>query len=356
MIEIWYQKVTHSEILLVIECVAFLLDKKGASCLLFFSCLSDLGLLTATCGLKGDGSMFESLQTMPCNTDKEHPLWIGDILPGTIDEIERLAKYRKCRLGIPTGFTDLDSILTGLHGGELIVVGARPAMGKTPFALNVVSHTAIQSGKSVALFCPELSRNQTALRILCSAARTDLQKVRNGEMTDEIRAALADSLPIVSSAPIYIDDTPYLTPSLLSSRCRELKKENKLDLIVIDYLGLMQADEGTGNREQSADIICHALKTIASELDVPVLLGSQLARPGKDRNDRYPILNDLKDPVLEREADVVLLLHRECYYDIKPEEHDTCDVIIAKHRDGPLGTVKLAWLPKCCSFANLPEK
>lgn len=298
--------------------------------------------------------MPDYLQDALCDTVPGHPVRIGDILTDAYDEIERSFQKQEHSSGIPTGFTDLDRILNGLNGGELIVVGARPAMGKTSFALNVASHAAIRSGKSVALFCPENSRRQIALRILCSVARADLQKVRRGEMTDELRAALVDALPAVSAAPIYIDDTPCQTPGLIGARCREMKKEDKLDLIVIDYLGLMQADEESGDRNQEVNAICRALKAIAGELDVPVLLCTHLARPGKDRGDRYPVLNDLRDSgALKQEADVVLLLHREDYYDPDPKEHQICDVIIAKHRNGPPGTVRLAWLQKCSSFANL---
>ena len=264
--------------------------------------------------------MPDYLQNALCDTVPGHPVRIGDILTDACDEIERSFQKQEHSSGIPTGFTDLDRILNGLNGGELIVVGARPAMGKTSFALNVASHAAIRSGKSVALFCPENSGRQIALRILCSVARADLQKVRRGEMTDELRAALADALPAVSAAPICIDDTPCLTPGMVEARCRELKKENKLDLIVIDYLGLMQADEESENRNREVNTICRALKALAGELDVPVLLCTQLARPGKDRGDRYPVLNDLRGSgALKQEADVILLLHREDYYDAEPK-------------------------------------
>ena len=288
------------------------------------------------------------------NDDAEHMARIGDILIDTYDDIESMGKDQRHFSWIPTGFADLDSILTGLSGGELIVVGARHAMGKTSFALNLVSNAAIQSRKGVVLFSMEMPRYQAALRILCSVARVDLQKIRRGDMTDEIQAALADAFPAVSSAPIYIDDTPGLTPCMLGSRCRELKKEDKLDLIVIDYIGLMQPDVVTGSQYQDINAICHALKAIALELDVPLLVCSQLARPGKDRTDRYPVLNDLRvSGSLESDADVVLLLHRDDYYGIKSKEQEICDVIVAKHRNGPLGIVKLIWLPQSSSFANL---
>ena len=174
------------------------------------------------------------------------------------------------------------------------------------------------------------------------------------KLQSEIHAALAVALPAVRSAPICIDDTPGLTPRMLVSRCRELQKENKLDFIVIDYIGLMQPDVVTGSQYQDINAICHALKAIALELDVPILVCSQLARPGKDRADRYPVLNDLRvSGSLESDADVVLLLHRDDYYDINSKEQGICDAIVAKHRNGPLGIVKLIWLPQSSSFANL---
>ena len=298
--------------------------------------------------------MPDYLQNALRDTDTGRPVRIGEILTDAYAGIERMAQSRKHAAGIPTGFTDLDRILNGLNGGELIVVGARPAMGKTSFVLNVVSHAAIRFGKSVALFCPGIFRSQVALRILCSAARADLQKVRRGEMNNELRRALENAMPSVSSAPIYIDDTPCPTPGMIGSRCRKLKRENKLDLIVIDHLGLIRADEEAGSRDQEADAVFRALKAIAGELDVPVLLGAQLARPGKDRADRYPILKDLGGTgMLEREADVILLLHRENYYAVTPKEQETCDVIVSGRRNGPPVTVRLAWQQKYASFADL---
>lgn len=300
--------------------------------------------------------MFDSFMVSPYGSgdgEVTMPVRIGDILNDTYARIVDPAA-RRYQPGIPTGFTNLDNLLTGMHGGELIVVGARPSMGKTSFALSIVSHVAMREGKTVALFCPDMPREQVAMRLLCSAARVDLQKVRSGNLTGEMREALANALPAVSSAPVRIDDTPGLTPEMLEDRCRRLKAEDRLDLIVIDYLGLIRADEETGNRNRETATICRKLKTIARELDVPVLLCTQVARPGNGMTGRRPVMSDLRDGgALEQTADVILFLYRADYYDIRPKKQQTCEVMIMKHRNGPLGTIILTWLQECATFTDL---
>ena len=253
--------------------------------------------------------------------------------------IEENAKHPNEIIGVPTGFIDLDSMLTGLHPGELIIVGARPAMGKT-----------------VAVFTLEMPREQIALRMLCSDARVDMQRVRKGTLHDDDWMRLAKSLGPLSASQMYIDDTAALSPTQLRSRCRRLMMEKDgLDLVVIDYLGLMRSDGRSENRNMEISEISRRLKAIALELKIPIVACAQLSRANKDRIDKRPVLSDLRDSgSIEQDADVVMFLHREAYY--KREEgvpDNVAEVIVAKQRNGPLGTVKLAWLGEYTLFDNL---
>ena len=280
---------------------------------------------------------------------------LGEVMLRTFDQIEELAKLKGAIAGVPTGFIDLDNLLTGLHGGELIVVGARPSMGKTSFAMNIASHASLNQGKKVAVFTLEMPREQIAMRMLCSDARVDMQRVRKGTLHDDDWMRLAKSLGPLSAAPMYIDDTSALSPTMLRSRCRRLMLDKGgLDLVVIDYLGLMRSDGRTENRNMEVSEISRRLKAIALELKIPVVACAQLSRANKDRQDKRPMLSDLRDSgSIEQDADVVMFLHREEYYNKETEDKNIGEVIIAKQRSGPLGTVKLAWLSEFTTFVNL---
>ena len=280
---------------------------------------------------------------------------LGEVAVRSIDIIEELARNRGSIAGVPTGFTDLDNLLTGLHAGELIILGARPAMGKTSFAMNVAAHASLYQGKKVAVFTLEMPREQIAMRVLCSDARVDMQRVRKGTLTEDDWVRLANSLTPMVAAPMYIDDTAGLSPSQLRSRCRRLMMEKGgLDMIVIDYLGLMRSDTRVENRQQEVSDISRQLKAIALELKIPVVACAQLSRANKDRQDKRPMLSDLRDSgSIEQDADVVMFLHREEYYNKETEDKNIGEVIIAKQRSGPLGTVKLAWLSEFTTFVNL---
>ncbi len=279
---------------------------------------------------------------------------LREILVNTYEEIEKLAKLHGQIAGVPTGFLDLDSLLTGLHGGELIVLGARPSMGKTSLAMNIASYAALNKGKSVAVFTLEMPREQIAMRLLCSDARVDMQRVRKGTLSDDDWMRLARSLGPMANAPMYIDDTAGITPSQLRSRCRRLMMDSSLDLVVLDYLGLMHADSQVENRQLEVSEISRQLKAIALELKIPVVACAQLSRANRDRIDKRPVLSDLRDSgSIEQDADVVMFLHREEYYNKDTEDKNIGEVIIAKQRSGPLGTVKLAWLSEYTTFANL---
>ncbi len=272
--------------------------------------------------------------------------------------IEEAAKHPGEIIGVPTGFIDLDSMLTGLHPGELIIVGARPAMGKTSFAMNIAEHAAVNKGMTVAVFTLEMPREQIALRMLCSDARVDMQRVRKGTLHDDDWIRLAKSLGPLSAAPMYIDDNSALSPTQLRSRCRRLMMDKgRLDLVVIDYLGLMRSDGRAENRNMEISEISRRLKAIALELRIPIIACAQLSRANKDRVEKRPVLSDLRDSgSIEQDADVVMFLHREEYYNKDTEDKNVAEVIVSKQRSGPLGTVKLAWISESTTFANLAKE
>ena len=279
---------------------------------------------------------------------------LSEVLVNTYEIIEELARQKGQIAGVPTGFTDLDNMLTGLHPGELIIVGARPAMGKTSFAMNIAEHASVNRGKVTAVFTLEMPREQIALRMLCSDARVDMQKVRKGTLHDDDWMKLAHSLGPLSAAPMYIDDTAALSPTQLRSRCRRLMMDKGLDLVVVDYLGLMRSDGKAESRQLEVSEISRRLKAIALELKIPIIACAQLSRANKDRIDKRPLLSDLRDSgSIEQDADVVMFLHREEYYNKETEDKNIGEVIVSKQRSGPLGTVKLAWLSEYTTFANL---
>ncbi|MDR0896323.1 MAG: replicative DNA helicase [Oscillospiraceae bacterium] len=281
---------------------------------------------------------------------------IRDVLTDTYARIETLSRLKGQIDGVPTGFLDLDRLLTGLHGGELVLVGARPSMGKTSFAVNVAQHAAMHAGKTCALFSLEMPRQQIAMRMLCTAAKVDMQAVRHGDIDDDGWMRLTTALGPLAAANLYLDDTAGLTPTQLRSRCRRLMAERGLDLIVIDYMQLMTTDRRTENRQNEVSEISRMLKGIAMELNIPLIACAQLSRANAQRADKRPILSDLRDSgSIEQDADVVMFLHREEYYNPDTEDKNIAEVIVQKQRNGPLGTIKLAWLGQYTEFRNLAQ-
>lgn len=285
------------------------------------------------------------------------------VLMSTFDTIEELSRLKGKLSGVPTGLYDLDRMLTGLHGGELILVGARPAMGKTSMALGVAQFAGVKAHKSVAIFSLEMPAEQIGMRLLCSAANINMQRVRSGMLSDDEWIKLGDCINDLSNCRIYIDDTSSLTPSQLRSRCRRLMMEQGLDLVVIDYLGLMTTDSRAENRQLEVSEISRQLKSIALELKIPVLACAQLSRAPAARNDKRPMLSDLRDSgSIEQDADVVMFLHREGYYasansteENAPKPDDNAgEVIVAKQRNGPVGTVNVEWQAEFARYTNLP--
>jgi replicative DNA helicase len=285
------------------------------------------------------------------------------VLMSTFDTIEELSRLKGKLSGVPTGLYDLDRMLTGLHGGELILVGARPAMGKTSMALGVAQFAGVKAHKCVAIFSLEMPAEQIGMRLLCSAANINMQRVRSGMLSDDEWVKLGDCINELSNCRIYIDDTSSLTPSQLRSRCRRLMMEQGLDLVVIDYLGLMTTDSRAENRQLEVSEISRQLKSIALELRIPVLACAQLSRAPAARNDKRPMLSDLRDSgSIEQDADVVMFLHREGYYasanstdENAPKPDDNAgEVIVAKQRNGPVGTVNVEWQAEFARYTNLP--
>ena len=286
-------------------------------------------------------------------TGGEQLLHIREVLFTTYAQIEELAKLQGKVAGVTTGFKQLDRVLTGMHGGELLLMGARPSMGKTSIALNIAA-AAARKGFGVAIFSLEMPREQIAMRILCGDARVDMQHVRSGTLRDKEWIKLAQTVNPLSNEKIYIDDTAGLTPLQMRSRVRRIMLEKGLDLVVVDYLQLMGADTKSENRQQEVSEISRRLKSIALELKIPILACAQLSRANTQRTVKRPMLSDLRDSgSIEQDADVVMFLHREAYYDQSSTETNTAEVIVAKQRNGPLETVKLNWLAEYTLFEDM---
>lgn len=283
---------------------------------------------------------------------------IKDVLIESYAKLEELYNSKGRLSGTPTGFADLDSKTSGLHDSDLVIVAARPAMGKSAFAINIATNVAVQSGKGVAIFNLEMSKDQVGNRILCSEALVDSNKIRTGLVEDDDWVKLATTLGRLSEAPIYIDDTAGISIMEIRAKCRKLKLEKDIGLIVIDYLQLIQ---GSGNknssREQEISEISRSLKILAKELNIPVIALSQLSRSVEKRDDKRPMLSDLRESgAIEQDADIVIFLYRDDYYNPDSEKKNVAEVILAKHRGGSTGTVDLAWLPSYTKFANLDRR
>ncbi len=302
---------------------------------------------------RAEKSIFDVLQ----NRNLQGFAHIKDVLVETFNKLEELYNNKGYITGIPTGFADLDYKTAGLHNSDLILIAARPAMGKTAFALNIAQYAAVHSKVPVAVFSLEMSREQLVNRVLCSEAMVDSQKVRTGKLEDDDWQKIARALGPLSESPIYIDDIPGATVMDIRSKCRRLKLEKNLGLVIIDYLQLMQGRGKNGeNRQQEISEISRSLKILAKEINVPVITLSQLSRAPEQRTDHRPILSDLRESgAIEQDADIVMFLYRDDYYNPETEKKNVAEVIIAKHRAGSTGTVELAWLGQFTKFANLEK-
>ncbi|MTI65028.1 MAG: replicative DNA helicase [Firmicutes bacterium] len=281
---------------------------------------------------------------------------IKNVLMETLDQIEMMADNEDGITGLSTGFIDLDRKTSGLQKSDLILVAARPSMGKSAFTVNIAQNCALKSDASVAIFSLEMSNGQIVQRMLSSEAHVELQKIRNGTLTDEEWARLGRAMGPLGQAKIFIDDTPAITLNEMKAKCRRLKIEHGLDLILIDYLQLMSGDGKTENRQQEISEISRGLKGLAREMDCPVLSLSQLSRAPELRADHRPIMSDLRESgAIEQDADVVMMLYRDEYYNPDTEKKNIGEVIITKQRNGPTGTVELVFMGQYTKFLNMEK-
>ena len=273
------------------------------------------------------------------------------------ERLERLRTNPESFAGVPTGFIELDKMTQGMHEGDLIIVGGRPGMGKTSFAMNIAEHVAIERKLPTAVFSMEMSAEQLALRVLSSFGRIDQQNLRSGDMDDHDMSRLVSASGLLREAPLFIDETGSLSPQELAGRARRMAAKQKLSLIVIDYIQLMQVPNNRENRTNEISEISRSLKALAKELKVPIIALSQLSRSLEARQDKRPIMSDLRESgSIEQDADVVLFVYREEYHNKETANTGTAEIIIAKQRSGPTGKVKTAFLGKYTRFDNLaPE-
>ena len=283
---------------------------------------------------------------------------IKDVLVDSFTQLEELYNRKQHITGVPTGFTELDYKTAGLHPSDLVLIAARPAMGKSAFALNIAANAALKANVPVVVFSLEMSKEQMVNRILCSEAMVDSNKVRTGKLDEEDWEKLAGSIGPLSEAEIYIDDTPGISVMEIRAKCRKLKLEKNIGLVVIDYLQLVQGtNKRGGSREQEISEISRSLKMLAKEIGVPVIALSQLSRAVEQRPDHRPMLSDLRESgAIEQDADIVMFLYRDDYYNQESEKKDIAEVIIAKHRGGSTGTVELLWLGNYTKFVNLEKR
>ena len=300
-------------------------------------------------------SMFQLLQQR--NTGEYVP--IRQVVLNALDRIEKASKSKGTVTGIPTGFIDLDYKLSGLQPSDLILVAARPSMGKTAFVLNIAQYVAFKKDRATAIFSLEMSKEQLVNRLFSLESQVDAQALRTGNMKDSDWEKLIEGAGIIGKSKLIIDDTPGISVSELRSKCRKYKLEHGLDLIIIDYLQLMTGSVGkrSESRQQEISEISRSLKGLARELNVPVIALSQLSRAGESRPDKRPMLSDLRESgAIEQDADVVMFIYRDEYYNKDSEYKKQAEIIIAKQRNGPVGTVHLAWLGEYTKFANLSRQ
>ena len=278
---------------------------------------------------------------------------ISDVLPRVFEEVTEISQGKDIS-GIPTGFTDLDKILYGLHSPDLVMVAARPGMGKTAFMLNLAQYAAVKKNIPVAVFNLEMSNEQLVKRMISSEAGIESEKLRNGQLSSNDWNNFASVFDTLGNAPIYFDDNTDLTVTNIRAKCRKLKIEKGIKLVIVDYLQLMKSGSYSDSRQNEVSDISRALKVMARELEVPVVVGSQLSREVEKRADKRPMLSDLRESgSIEQDADVVMFLYRDDYYNKESQFKNVAEVIIGKHRNGSTGTIQLAFDPAKMSFRNL---
>jgi len=281
---------------------------------------------------------------------------VNQIVLRVIEQIQEAAENGGAVTGIPTGFTDLDRLTSGLHNSELIIVAGRPAMGKTAFALNLADNFCVKNNYVTAIFEMEMGREQLVSRILAMESHVDSQKLRTGQLDDMEWDELVSGSAVVANSKLIIDDTPGISITELRSRLRKYKVEYGIQVVILDYLQLMSGSgsRGSENRQQEISEISRSLKVLAREINVPIIALAQLSRAPEARTDHRPMLSDLRESgTIEQDADIVMFLYRDEVYNQDTEKKGVCEVIIAKQRSGPIGTVELAWIPSLTKFSNL---
>jgi replicative DNA helicase len=323
--------------------------------------LVEVGTRIVQLGYAGDGDADELVDRAQAEiygvTERrvtEDFLPLSEIMPGALDEIEAIGSRGGVMTGVPTGFADLDALTNGLHAGQMVVIAARPAIGKSTLALDLARAAAVKHRMAAVLFSLEMSRNEITMRLLSAEARVPLHAMRTGQMGEEDWTRLARRMSEVVDAPLFIDDSPNMSMVEIRAKCRRLKQRHDLRMVIVDYLQLMSSPRRVENRQQEVSEMSRSLKLLAKEIDVPVVAISQLNRGPEQRNDKRPLLSDLRESgSIEQDSDVVILLHREDAYERESPRAGEADLIVAKHRNGPTTTVTVAFQGHYSRFVDM---
>jgi replicative DNA helicase len=323
--------------------------------------LVEVGTRIVQLGYAGDGDADELVDRAQAEVYdiiehrvSEDFLALSAIMPGALDEIEAIGSHGGVMTGVPTGFADLDALTNGLHAGQMVVIAARPALGKSTLALDLARSAAVKHGLATVMFSLEMSRNEITMRLLSAEARVPLQSIRTGQLGDDDWGRLARRMGDVVDAPLFIDDSPNMSMMEIRAKCRRLKQRNDLKMVIVDYLQLMSSPKRVENRQQEVSDMSRSLKLLAKEIGVPVIAVSQLNRGPEQRNDKRPLLSDLRESgSIEQDSDVVILLHREDVYDRESPRAGEADLIVAKHRNGPTTTVTVGFQGHYSRFVDM---
>jgi replicative DNA helicase len=323
--------------------------------------LVEVGTRIVQLGYAGDGDADELVDQAQAEvyavTDRrtsEDYLPLSEIMPGALDEIEAIGSRGGGMTGVPTGFADLDALTNGLHPGQMIVIAARPALGKSTLALDLARAATVKHQMATVIFSLEMSRNEITMRLLSAEARIPLHTMRTGQLNDDDWTRLARRMSEVADAPLFIDDSPNMSMMEIRSKCRRLKQRHDLRMVIIDYLQLMSSPKRVENRQQEVSEMSRSLKLLAKELEVPVIAVSQLNRGPEQRTDKRPMLSDLRESgSIEQDADMVILLHREDAYERESPRAGEADLVVAKHRNGPTANVTVAFQGHYSRFVDM---
>ncbi|MDX6231037.1 MAG: replicative helicase, partial [Frankiales bacterium] len=323
--------------------------------------LVEAGTRIVQLGYSGDGEVDEVVDRAQAavyevteRRTTEDYVRLEEVMPATLDEIEAIGSRGGGMTGVPTGFAELDELTNGLHPGQMIVLAARPALGKSTLGLDFARSAAIKNGLATCIFSLEMGRTEITMRLLSAEARVPLHHMRSGKMTDEDWARLARRMGEVAEAPLFIDDSPNITMMEIRAKARRLKQRHQLKLIVVDYMQLMSSAKRVENRQQEVSEMSRSMKLLAKELDVPVVAISQLNRGAEQRTDKKPQLSDLRESgSIEQDADMVILLHREDAYEKESPRAGEADLIVAKHRNGPTAIITVAFQGHYSRFVDM---